>query len=76
MSPHRIRDVNMSCNRQTKSQMNAEINKALQHADVRAKLLAQGADIHGGTPAQYGAYIRKEWPRWAQAVKDSGAKAD
>jgi tripartite-type tricarboxylate transporter receptor subunit TctC len=56
--------------------LNAEINKVLQHPDVRAKLAAQGADIHGGTPAQYGAYIRKEVPRWTQAVKDSGARAD
>jgi tripartite-type tricarboxylate transporter receptor subunit TctC len=56
--------------------LNSEINKALQQPEVRQKLSAQGADIHGGTPAQYGAYIRKEWPRWAQAVKDSGAKAD
>jgi hypothetical protein len=43
---------------------------------VRTKLALQGADILGGTPAQYAAYIRSEIPRWSKAVKDSNAKAE
>jgi tripartite-type tricarboxylate transporter receptor subunit TctC len=58
------------------ARLNQELNKALQHPDVRQKLALQGADILGGTPAQYSAYIRSEMPRWAKAVKDSGAKAE
>lgn len=56
--------------------LNAEVNKALAHPDIRSRLAAQGADILGGTPAEYAAYLRSEMPRWAKAVKDSGAKAD
>ncbi len=56
--------------------LNAEVNKALANPDIRARLAAQGADILGGTPAEYAAYIRSEMPRWAKAVKDSGAKAE
>jgi tripartite-type tricarboxylate transporter receptor subunit TctC len=56
--------------------LNAEVNKALAHPDIRARLAAQGADILGGTPAEYAAYLRSEMPRWTKAVKDSGAKAE
>jgi tripartite-type tricarboxylate transporter receptor subunit TctC len=58
------------------TRLNAELNKALQDAGVRARLAAQGADVLGGTPADYAAYIRAEMPRWAKAIKDSGAKAE
>jgi len=58
------------------ARLNTEANRALQNAEVRAKLAAQGADALGGTPAEYAAYIRSEMPRWARAIKDSGAKAE
>jgi tripartite-type tricarboxylate transporter receptor subunit TctC len=58
------------------NRLNAELNKALMHPDVKAKLALQGADPLGGTPADYAAYIRSEMPRWSKAVKDSGARAD
>ena len=58
------------------TRLNAEINKALQDPGVRARLAAQGADVLGGTGAEYAAYIRAEMPRWAKAIKDSGAKAE
>jgi tripartite-type tricarboxylate transporter receptor subunit TctC len=58
------------------TRLNAELNKALQDAGVRARLAAQGADGLGGSPAEYAAYIRAEMPRWAKAIRDSGAKAE
>ncbi len=56
--------------------LNTEVNKALAHPDVRARLAAQGAEILGGTTTEYANHLRTEMPRWAKAVKDSGAKAE
>jgi len=52
--------------------LNTEIVKALQNPDLRAKLAAQGAEPLGSTPAEYGAYVKKELARWGQVVKASG----
>ena len=43
--------------------LNTEVNKALAHPEVRAKLAAQGADVLGGTSAEYAAHLRSELPR-------------
>ncbi|MFO1220373.1 MAG: tripartite tricarboxylate transporter substrate binding protein [Burkholderiaceae bacterium] len=51
--------------------LNAAGNKALQDADVRAKMLEQGNEIGGGTAEQFAALIKAEAPRWAKVVKDA-----
>lgn len=56
--------------------LNEEINKALRHPDVKAKLAVQGAEPLGSSAAEYGSYIRSEFGRWGKIIKDSGAKAD
>ena len=56
--------------------LNAEINKALQNPDLRARLAVQGAEPLGSTQAEYAAYVKKEVARWAQVVKASGVTID
>src|SRR5258708_4998179 len=58
------------------ARLNAEVNKALQGADLRARLAAGASEPLGGTSEQYAAYIRSELGRWAKVVRDSGAKLD
>ena len=57
-------------------QLNAEVTKVLAMPDVKATLFAQGLDPAGGTPEQFGAYIRAERIKWAKVIKESGAKAE
>jgi tripartite-type tricarboxylate transporter receptor subunit TctC len=56
--------------------LNAEVNKAAQNADLRARLAATGSEVLGGTSEAYAAYIKSELARWGKVVKDAGAKAD
>jgi tripartite-type tricarboxylate transporter receptor subunit TctC len=57
-------------------QLNAEVTKVLAMPDVQATLFKQGLDPAGGTPEQFGAYIRSERIKWAKVIKESGAKAE
>jgi tripartite-type tricarboxylate transporter receptor subunit TctC len=58
------------------AQLNAEINKAMEAPEVAAKFAEQGLASRRNTPAQFSAYLKAELPKWAKAVKDSGAKAE
>lgn len=57
-------------------QLNAVVTKILGMADLRATLQNQGLDPAGGTPEQFGAYIKSERAKWARVIKESGAKAE
>jgi tripartite-type tricarboxylate transporter receptor subunit TctC len=58
------------------ARLNAEVNRAAQNPDLRARLAAQGGEPLGGSPEQYAAYIRSELLRWTKVVRDAGARAD
>ena len=57
--------------------LNAEIAKALQQPDVRARLQDNMAmEIAGGPPEELARLMSQEIPRWAELVKKSGATAE
>ena len=56
--------------------LNAEINKAIQHPDVRDRLGKQGVDFVGGTPAEAETFLRSEITRWARVAKATGMKGN
>ena len=57
--------------------LNQDIARTMQMPDVLDKITAQGsAEIVGGSPEQFGAFVRAEIAKWAKIIKQSGAKAD
>jgi tripartite-type tricarboxylate transporter receptor subunit TctC len=55
--------------------LQAEVARALNVPELRAKLLQQGADPVGSTPEEFAAYMRAETAKWAKVVRASGATA-
>jgi tripartite-type tricarboxylate transporter receptor subunit TctC len=58
------------------AKLNAEINQALAAEEVRAKLVANGIDIQGGTPGDFAGYIKGEVAKWAKVTKDAGIEPE
>jgi len=52
------------------------VQRATRDADVRKRMLEQGAEPVGSTPGEFGKLLREEVARWAEVVKISGARAD
>ena len=55
---------------------NAEINKIMEMPDVKAKFAEQGLTSRRNSSAEFATYLRSGIPKWAKAVKDSGAKPE
>jgi len=59
------------------NRINSVFNQVLQVPSVRTAITqAQAADIIGGTPQQFDAFIKSELKRWPEVVKAAGIKAD
>jgi tripartite-type tricarboxylate transporter receptor subunit TctC len=57
------------------ARINGIFNQVLQVPAVRTAITeAQAADIVGGTPAQFDAFIKSELKRWPEVVKTAGIK--
>lgn len=54
----------------------AATGKTLQMPDVKARLLAQGVDVIGSSPAQFSAYLKSETAKWAKVIKDANVRPE
>jgi len=50
--------------------------KVMAQPDMNARLLAQGVDIVGADPREFGKIIREEVEKWAKVVKRAGITAE
>jgi tripartite-type tricarboxylate transporter receptor subunit TctC len=58
------------------ARLHAEVQKALQSDEVRARMTAVGGEVEPGTPEHFGALIHAERVRYAKLVKDANIKPD
>jgi tripartite-type tricarboxylate transporter receptor subunit TctC len=58
------------------ARVNAESNRVLAMPDVKEKLMRAGIDSAGGTPEEFGTFIRAESEKWGPVVKSAGVKAN
>jgi tripartite-type tricarboxylate transporter receptor subunit TctC len=58
------------------STLNAEINKLLATADMKAAIQAQGAEPEAMSPAQFGTLLKTDYAKWKGIVEASGAKIE
>jgi len=59
------------------TRINGIFNQVLQLQAVRTAITGpQAADIVGGTPQQFDAFIKGELKRWPEVVKAAGIKAE
>jgi tripartite-type tricarboxylate transporter receptor subunit TctC len=58
------------------NRIHAEVVKGLQHPDVKAWMVREGAEPLGSTPAEFAAFLKTEVEKYAKIVKVSGAKPD
>jgi tripartite-type tricarboxylate transporter receptor subunit TctC len=56
--------------------LNRETRKVLESADIRDKLLAQGAEPMPGSPEAFATFMQEESAKWAPVVKQAGVKLD
>lgn len=58
------------------SKLNAEINTALQSAEVRKRLGGDGAEIIGNTPEYFAEFIKRDLEKWKGVVTKAGMTLD
>ena len=58
------------------ARLHAELVKGLRSRDIGERLAAEGTDPGGNSPAEFGAYIKREIEKWARVVKSAGIKTE
>jgi tripartite-type tricarboxylate transporter receptor subunit TctC len=56
--------------------LNRQIVDSVKAKDMVKMLVGQGFDVMTGTPEEFTAFIAKDIPKWAEAVKISGARVN
>ena len=56
--------------------LNAEVGKALNASDTKAKLAQVGLEVATSTPPEFAKFVRAESERWAKVIKTANIRAD
>ncbi len=58
------------------AQLNRTVNEILAMSSIEKQMIGQGADPVGGTPAEFGQFVQREYEKWKLVVRESGATAE
>ena len=58
------------------AQLNRTVNEILALPSIEKQMIGQGADPVGGTPAEFGQFVQREYEKWKLVVRESGATAE
>ena len=58
------------------ARLNASVNAALKTPDVQKFLEDQSLKPAGGTPEQFGSFMRSETQKWGEIIKQQNIKVD
>lgn len=56
------------------ARLNSEINKVLRMPEVSGAITKQGADVEGGTAAEFRKYLISEIAKWSKVIKAAGVQ--
>ena len=62
--------------REIVARLSAEFAKMMQAGEMRERLAALGVQPLSSTPEKFGEFLKAEVAKWADVVKESGARAD
>ncbi len=62
--------------REVIAKLNAELNRVLQAPDFRSRIEVDANEGIGGTPEQFGDYIRNEHARWGKLIRDMNIRIE
>jgi len=58
------------------ARLNAEVGKIVRDEELKQRFLADGLESMGGTPEQFGRFIRAEIDNYAKVIKAAGLRAE
>jgi tripartite-type tricarboxylate transporter receptor subunit TctC len=56
--------------------INAEVNKRVLSPEGREQLAVVGYDVAGGSPEDFGAFLKREFEKWGRVVRTANVKAE
>jgi tripartite-type tricarboxylate transporter receptor subunit TctC len=56
--------------------LNRATNEIIAEKAIEARMVDEGADPVGGSPEKFGAFVRSEYEKWRNVVRESGAVVD
>ena len=54
--------------------LNQQVREALKSPEIAARMKAMGADVGGGSPADFSEVLRRDIAAWTQVIRDAGIK--